>query len=90
MVFVDCKLGADLLCEAVAKVMGLTTVAIHSDKSQMERNRILKVGLVSSRICIRGVIKNASMFVRNSAAPSPIKKMYLDNHKQSNDCLLVW
>ncbi|XP_070687981.1 probable ATP-dependent RNA helicase DDX59 [Pempheris klunzingeri] len=42
LVFVDCKLGADLLCEAVAKVMGLNTVAIHSDKSQWERNRILR------------------------------------------------
>ncbi|XP_069558396.1 probable ATP-dependent RNA helicase DDX59 isoform X1 [Brachyistius frenatus] len=42
VVFVDCKLGADLLCEAVAKVTGLTTVAIHSDKSQWERNRILR------------------------------------------------
>ncbi|XP_034736931.1 probable ATP-dependent RNA helicase DDX59 [Etheostoma cragini] len=40
--FVDCKLGADLLCEAVAKVTGLKTVAIHSDKSQWERNRILR------------------------------------------------
>lgn len=43
VVFVDCKLGADLLCEAVHKVMGLNTVAIHSDKTQWERNRILKV-----------------------------------------------
>lgn len=43
VVFVDCKLGADLLCEAVSKVTGLTTVAIHSDKSQWERNRILRV-----------------------------------------------
>lgn len=43
VVFVDCKLGADLLCEAVTKVTGLNTVAIHSDKSQLERNRILKV-----------------------------------------------
>ncbi|XP_054645292.1 probable ATP-dependent RNA helicase DDX59 isoform X2 [Dunckerocampus dactyliophorus] len=42
VVFVDCKLGADLLCEAVAKVTGLNTVAIHSDKSQLERNGILK------------------------------------------------
>ncbi|XP_068175825.1 probable ATP-dependent RNA helicase DDX59 [Antennarius striatus] len=42
VVFVDCKLGADLLCEAVAKVTGLTTVAIHSDKRQWERNRILR------------------------------------------------
>ncbi|KAM9848405.1 putative ATP-dependent RNA helicase DDX59 [Aulostomus maculatus] len=42
VVFVDCKLGADLLCEAVSKVTGLNTVAIHSDKSQLERNRVLK------------------------------------------------
>ncbi|KAF1385576.1 hypothetical protein PFLUV_G00109200 [Perca fluviatilis] len=42
VVFVDCKLGADLLCEAVAKVTGFKTVAIHSDKSQWERNRILR------------------------------------------------
>ncbi|CDQ85337.1 unnamed protein product [Oncorhynchus mykiss] len=42
VVFVDCKLGADLLCEAVKKIMGLNTVAIHSDKTQWERNRILK------------------------------------------------
>ncbi|XP_016382461.1 putative ATP-dependent RNA helicase DDX59 [Sinocyclocheilus rhinocerous] len=42
VVFVDCKLGADLLCEAVQKVMGLNTVAIHSDKMQWERNKIVK------------------------------------------------
>ncbi|XP_043079031.1 LOW QUALITY PROTEIN: probable ATP-dependent RNA helicase DDX59 [Puntigrus tetrazona] len=42
VVFVDCKLGADLLCEAVQKVMGLNTVAIHSDKLQWERNKIVK------------------------------------------------
>ncbi|KAG5850614.1 hypothetical protein ANANG_G00084320 [Anguilla anguilla] len=42
LVFVDCKLGADLLCEAVQKVMALNTVAIHSDKPQCARNRILK------------------------------------------------
>ncbi|XP_053740978.1 probable ATP-dependent RNA helicase DDX59 [Synchiropus splendidus] len=41
VVFVDCKLGADLLREAVATVMELNTVAIHSDKTQRERNRIL-------------------------------------------------
>lgn len=51
VVFVDCKLGADLLCEAVAKVTGLSTVAIHSDKSQWERNRILRVRPVVARTC---------------------------------------
>lgn len=49
VVFVDCKLGADLLCDAVAKVTGLSTVAIHSDKSQWERNRILRVRVVKTR-----------------------------------------
>ncbi|KAL6468663.1 hypothetical protein MHYP_G00221870 [Metynnis hypsauchen] len=48
VVFVGCKLGADLLCEAVQKVMGLNTVAIHSDKMQWERNKILK-GLLESQ-----------------------------------------
>uniref|UniRef100_A0AAV2KUB8 Kinesin-like protein KIF14 n=1 Tax=Knipowitschia caucasica TaxID=637954 RepID=A0AAV2KUB8_KNICA len=42
VVFVDCKLGADLLCEAVSKVTGLKSVAIHSDKTQWERNRIIR------------------------------------------------
>lgn len=52
VVFVDCKLGADLLCEAVAKVTDLKTVAIHSDKSQRERNRILRVRTEAIRIFI--------------------------------------
>ncbi|KAG7217538.1 hypothetical protein INR49_021465, partial [Caranx melampygus] len=47
VVFVDCKLGADLLCEAVAKVTDLNTVAIHSDKTQWERNRILRFNVCS-------------------------------------------
>ncbi|XP_072294435.1 probable ATP-dependent RNA helicase DDX59 [Eucyclogobius newberryi] len=42
VVFVDCKLGADLLCEAITKVTELNTVAIHSDKTQWERNRIIR------------------------------------------------
>ncbi|XP_023488517.1 probable ATP-dependent RNA helicase DDX59 isoform X2 [Equus przewalskii] len=42
LVFVDCKLGADLLSEAVQKVTGLKSVSIHSEKSQTERRNILK------------------------------------------------
>ncbi|MBN3276860.1 DDX59 helicase, partial [Polyodon spathula] len=42
LVFVNCKLGADLLCDAIHKVMDLKTVSIHSNKSQIERNRILQ------------------------------------------------
>lgn len=51
VVFVDCKLGADMLCEAVAKVTGLNTVAIHSDKTQWERNRVLRVSPIAARTC---------------------------------------
>lgn len=43
LVFVDCKLGADLLSEAVQKITGLKSVSIHSEKSQTERKNILKV-----------------------------------------------
>ncbi|XP_029394629.1 probable ATP-dependent RNA helicase DDX59 isoform X2 [Mus pahari] len=42
LVFVDCKLGADLLSEAVQKITGLNSTAIHSEKSQVERRDILK------------------------------------------------
>lgn len=62
VVFVDCKLGADLLCEAVTKVTGLETVAIHSDKTQWERNRIIRGLLegdfevvISTRVLGRGL-----------------------------------
>ncbi|XP_058524964.1 probable ATP-dependent RNA helicase DDX59 isoform X2 [Ochotona princeps] len=42
LVFVDCKLGADLLSEAVQKITGLKSVSMHSEKSQMERKNILQ------------------------------------------------
>ncbi|KAL1774718.1 putative ATP-dependent RNA helicase DDX59 [Sigmodon hispidus] len=42
VVFVDCKLGADLLSEAVQKITGLKSTSIHSEKSQVERRDILK------------------------------------------------
>ncbi|XP_043779437.1 probable ATP-dependent RNA helicase DDX59 isoform X2 [Cervus elaphus] len=42
LVFVDCKLGADLLSEAVQKITGLKSTSMHSDKSQMERKNTLK------------------------------------------------
>lgn len=42
LVFVDCKLGADLLSEAVQKITGLNSTSIHSEKSQVERRDILK------------------------------------------------
>nr|XP_033771850.1 probable ATP-dependent RNA helicase DDX59 isoform X2 [Geotrypetes seraphini] len=44
LVFVECRLGADLLSDAVLKITGLQTIAMHSDKSQNERTKILQVG----------------------------------------------
>lgn len=69
VVFVDCKLGADLLCEAVQKVMGLNAVAIHSDKSQWERNKIVKVtqqihcAIVKSRIITSYILISIYYFI---------------------------
>ncbi|XP_064333371.1 probable ATP-dependent RNA helicase DDX59 isoform X2 [Camelus dromedarius] len=42
LVFVDCKLGADLLSEAVEKITGLRSTSVHSEKSQTERRHVLK------------------------------------------------
>ncbi|XP_075689508.1 putative ATP-dependent RNA helicase DDX59 [Rhinoderma darwinii] len=42
LVFVDCRLGADLLSEAVRKITELECVAIHSEKPQSERTKILQ------------------------------------------------
>ncbi|XP_069315404.1 probable ATP-dependent RNA helicase DDX59 isoform X3 [Eulemur rufifrons] len=42
LVFVDCRLGADLLSDAVQKITGLKSISIHSEKSQVERKDILK------------------------------------------------
>ncbi|KAG9483319.1 hypothetical protein GDO78_009313 [Eleutherodactylus coqui] len=48
LVFVDCRLGADLLSEAVRKITELECVAFHSEKSQLERTNILQ-GLLHGR-----------------------------------------
>ncbi|XP_069593432.1 probable ATP-dependent RNA helicase DDX59 [Ranitomeya imitator] len=42
LVFVDCRLGADLLSDAIRKITQLECVAIHSEKSQSERTKILQ------------------------------------------------
>ncbi|XP_053929517.1 probable ATP-dependent RNA helicase DDX59 [Cuculus canorus] len=48
LVFVDCKLGADLLSDAVHKITGLQCAAMHSEKSQVERTDILQ-GLLQDK-----------------------------------------
>ncbi|KAJ7332408.1 hypothetical protein JRQ81_014588 [Phrynocephalus forsythii] len=42
LVFVECKLGADLLSDAVHKITGLQTISMHADKPQRERMAILQ------------------------------------------------
>ncbi|XP_045673756.1 probable ATP-dependent RNA helicase DDX59 [Phyllostomus hastatus] len=42
LVFVGCRLGADLLSEAVGKVTGLKSVSVHAEKPQAERRRIVQ------------------------------------------------
>ncbi|KAJ6658428.1 hypothetical protein lerEdw1_020132 [Lerista edwardsae] len=48
LVFVECKLGADLLSDAVSKITGLQTISMHADKSQTERTAILQ-GLLQEK-----------------------------------------
>ncbi|XP_062437249.1 probable ATP-dependent RNA helicase DDX59 [Rhea pennata] len=48
LVFVDCKLGADLLSDAVHKITGLQCISMHSEKSQEERTEILQ-GLLQEK-----------------------------------------
>ncbi|XP_048354474.1 probable ATP-dependent RNA helicase DDX59 [Sphaerodactylus townsendi] len=48
LVFVECKLGADLLSDAVHKITGLQTVSMHADKLQTERTAILQ-GLLQQK-----------------------------------------
>ncbi|XP_045438423.1 probable ATP-dependent RNA helicase DDX59 isoform X2 [Pipistrellus kuhlii] len=63
LVFVGCRLGADLLSQAVRKVTGLRSVSMHSEKPQAERKRILEVGRVG-RLGQRGT---AITFINNQA-----------------------
>ncbi|XP_036091387.1 probable ATP-dependent RNA helicase DDX59 isoform X3 [Rousettus aegyptiacus] len=42
LVFVGCRLGADLLSEAVQKVTGLRSAAVHAEKPQAERTCVLE------------------------------------------------
>ncbi|XP_066480211.1 probable ATP-dependent RNA helicase DDX59 [Tiliqua scincoides] len=48
LVFVECKLGADLLSDAVHKITGLQTISMHADKLQTERMTILQ-GLLQEK-----------------------------------------
>ncbi|XP_005997780.1 probable ATP-dependent RNA helicase DDX59 [Latimeria chalumnae] len=78
LVFVDCRLGADLLCDAVQKVTGLKCVSFHSDKQQKERTSILQGLLqgeyevvVSTGVLGRGLdLVNVKLVVNFDMPPS--------------------
>ncbi|KAM4721463.1 putative ATP-dependent RNA helicase DDX59 [Rhinophrynus dorsalis] len=78
LVFVDCRLGADLLSDAVHKITGLECVSIHSEKSQIERTRILQSLLkgdydvvVSTGVLGRGLdLVNVKLVVNFDMPPS--------------------
>uniref|UniRef100_A0AAV1U870 RNA helicase n=1 Tax=Peronospora matthiolae TaxID=2874970 RepID=A0AAV1U870_9STRA len=62
LVFVGSKLGATMLAEAVEKRCNISTAAIHSDKTQQERLRLLEafvnleiLVLVSTNVLSRGM-----------------------------------
>ncbi|NP_001336730.1 putative ATP-dependent RNA helicase DDX59 isoform X2 [Homo sapiens] len=73
LVFVDCKLGADLLSEAVQKITGLKSISIHSEKSQIERKNILKIG----RVGRLGQNGTAITFINNNS-----KRLFWDIAKR--------
>ncbi|KAM6217913.1 putative ATP-dependent RNA helicase DDX59 isoform 4-T4 [Rhynchocyon petersi] len=77
LVFVDCRLGADLLSDAVQKITGLKSTSMHSEKSQIERKNILKGLLegdyevvVSTRVLGRGLDLISVKLVVNFDMPS--------------------
>uniref|UniRef100_A0A8C4L688 RNA helicase n=1 Tax=Equus asinus TaxID=9793 RepID=A0A8C4L688_EQUAS len=89
LVFVDCKLGADLLSEAVEKVTGLKSVSIHSEKSQTERRNILKGLLegdyevvVSTGVLGRGLDLVSVKLVVNFDMPSSMDE-YVHQKKEA-------
>ncbi|XP_014387854.1 PREDICTED: probable ATP-dependent RNA helicase DDX59 isoform X2 [Myotis brandtii] len=73
LVFVDCRLGADLLSKAVQKVTGLRSVSMHSEKPQAERRSILEVGRVG-RLGQKGT---AITFINNNS-----KRLFWDVAKR--------
>ncbi|KAM6217911.1 putative ATP-dependent RNA helicase DDX59 isoform 2-T2 [Rhynchocyon petersi] len=73
LVFVDCRLGADLLSDAVQKITGLKSTSMHSEKSQIERKNILKIGRVG-RLGQRGT---AITFINNNS-----KRLFWDIAKR--------
>uniref|UniRef100_H2P0U1 RNA helicase n=1 Tax=Pongo abelii TaxID=9601 RepID=H2P0U1_PONAB len=82
LVFVDCKLGADLLSEAVQKITGLKSISIHSEKSQIERKNILKGLLegdyevvVSTGVLGRGLDLISVRLVVNFDMPSSMDEL---------------
>eukprot|EP00794_Sanderia_malayensis_P009983 gene9983-11005_t len=81
IVFVDSKIGADMLAEATSKVCGVSCASLHGDKVQSERTRILDEFLngsydvlVSTSLLGRGIdLLNVKMVI-NFDMPSSIEE----------------
>ncbi|RHZ86198.1 hypothetical protein Glove_53g20 [Diversispora epigaea] len=78
IIFVESKMGADLLSKAIEKKCNTVTLSLHSDKSQEERNQILQSFingeieiLVATEIISRGLnLPNVNMIINFDMASS--------------------
>nr|KAF6395162.1 DEAD-box helicase 59 [Rousettus aegyptiacus] len=89
LVFVGCRLGADLLSEAVQKVTGLRSAAVHAEKPQAERTCVLEGLLdggyevvVSTGVLGRGLDLVSVTLVVNFDMPSSMDEYV---HQQLHD-----
>ncbi|XP_071507115.1 probable ATP-dependent RNA helicase DDX59, partial [Diadema antillarum] len=80
IIFVDSKMGADLLAQAVEKSCGLTVASIHGDKPQRERMEVLQhfkdkayQVLVSTGVIGRGIDLPGVQMVINFDMPASVE-----------------
>uniref|UniRef100_A0A8C5XDQ6 RNA helicase n=1 Tax=Microcebus murinus TaxID=30608 RepID=A0A8C5XDQ6_MICMU len=97
LVFVDCRLGADLLSDAVQKITGLKSTSIHSEKSQVERKSILKGLLdgdyevvVSTGVLGRGLDLISVKLVVNFDMPSSMDEYVHQVQRSENNYNSTW
>eukprot|EP00057_Strongylocentrotus_purpuratus_P013837 XP_011668311.1 PREDICTED: probable ATP-dependent RNA helicase DDX59 [Strongylocentrotus purpuratus] len=81
IVFVDSKLGADLLAQAVEKSCGVAVASLHGDKPQIQRNGILQRFrdgaydvLVSTAVLGRGIDLPGVKMVINFDMPGTVEE----------------
>ncbi|XP_063956097.1 probable ATP-dependent RNA helicase DDX59 isoform X2 [Lytechinus pictus] len=81
LVFVNSKLGADLLAQAVEKCCGISVASLHGDKPQIQRNEILqefKDGahdvMISTAVLGRGIDLPGVKMVVNFDMPGTVEE----------------